>query len=174
MFAYRQFAQEMIFAGMTELLFPIYSHRPEVHNKITGAEKSLEQTMRGIRNINEISATVSPFDSVSITAGTVVCPENVKDIPMIVPFLSKYGITQLFIIRMIAANDRQPDSAETRAAIQSAISTASKTGLNIFTLGFDASVWELPVAITYESFSASHQTPAPWESVDTPFYNFLK
>ena len=68
MFAYKQFAQEMIFAGMNELLVPIYSHRPETHNKITGAEKSLEQTMRGIRNIQEISKTVSPFDSVAITA----------------------------------------------------------------------------------------------------------
>jgi len=170
MFAYKQFAREMVFAGMTELLLPIYSSSAKVHDRITGVEKSLAQTMAGIRNVKSVSEQVKHFDGVTINAGVVVCRENIESLTTIGPFLKKYGIGSVYFIRIRTSENAEsigPENA--RSNLLSGINAAKKAGIGVFTVGFDYEKWGLPKECAYEVFVKTHPTMEPTESFDTPF-----
>lgn len=98
MFAYQKFTEEIIKAGLTELIVPIYHYKKEIHDQITGVEGSLAQTINGIENINKYSNQNSPYFNVLVSAGIVMCKENIKDLNKIINFLKQKDIKQIFII----------------------------------------------------------------------------
>ncbi len=175
MFAYGHFAREMIFAGMTELLVPVHSHLPSVHNNITGVEKSLEQTMRGVRNILDNAGIHGPFNSVNVVAGTVVCAENVGALSMLPQFLQKYGIEQMFFIRMRKTPGTTPPPVEKiRASLPAALEAAGRNGMRAFTLGFTAEDIPLPPESIYEEYVKAKPVAKPADSFDIGFSDSLK
>jgi len=97
-FSYQKFTEDIIKAGLTELIVPVYHYKEGIHDQITGVKGSWAQTIRGIDNVVKFSAENSPYFNVLVSAGVVICKENLNDLNEIIDFLKQKGIKQIFII----------------------------------------------------------------------------
>ena len=98
MFVYQQFTEDIIKAGLTELVVPIYHYKKEIHEKITGIKDSFWQAIKGIENVTKFSNANSPYFNVAVSCSIVICKENIRDLDKIIKYLKDLGIKQIFII----------------------------------------------------------------------------
>jgi cyclic pyranopterin phosphate synthase len=90
MFAYKDFTKKMIDAGVNYFKFSIHGHIPEVHDYLTQVPGSLEQAVKGIKNIKSFNRTVE--------VNIVINKYNYRFLPQTVKFLIDLGISRFVLI----------------------------------------------------------------------------
>jgi MoaA/NifB/PqqE/SkfB family radical SAM enzyme len=63
---------------LTNCLIPLFSHKPETHDLLTGAKGSFEETVKGLSNLNK--------SQIPFSIKTVAMKKNYIDIPNIIKF----------------------------------------------------------------------------------------
>ena len=90
LFCYKDFCEKMVRSGIDQFNIYLYSHNPEVHDKITRVKGSWKQTVEGIKNLVEMKQNVQ--------VNVVICKENYRDLNNTVSFLKKLDVCNLHII----------------------------------------------------------------------------
>ncbi len=80
-------AARLVSAGLTGVTVSIHSHRPEVHDRLTG-RRSFLQTLAGLRAVLAAGAP----RRLTVRTSTVVVRENLQDLPETVAFLCGLGV----------------------------------------------------------------------------------
>ena len=86
MLAYGALARRLAEAGATEFSPALHGHVPELHDFLTRAPGSFEQTVAGIRNVARLG--------LPIVTNTVVVRPNYRHLPDIARLLVRLGVTQ--------------------------------------------------------------------------------
>jgi len=83
MFYYPEFTKEFVNTGCDIVAIPLHAPNAELHDRITGAPGSFEQTVQGIKNLLQYR------DKVEIEVRVVIHKLNYKCLPAITTFISK-------------------------------------------------------------------------------------
>jgi len=86
MFAYKKFVEDVIKAGVTEFAIALHGHSAYLHDFLTAATGSFEQTVQGIKNLKTLSQRV--------VTNTVITKSNYLNLPEIASFLISLGVGQ--------------------------------------------------------------------------------
>jgi MoaA/NifB/PqqE/SkfB family radical SAM enzyme len=86
MFAYREFCEKTIKAGANEFSPALHGHIAELHDYLTAARGSFEQTTKGIQNLKKLGQKV--------VTNTVVTKSNYRHLPEIAKLLNDLGADQ--------------------------------------------------------------------------------
>jgi len=86
MFAYREFCEKTIKAGANEFSPALHGHIAELHDYLTAAKGSFEQTTKGIQNLKKLGQKV--------VTNTVVTKSNYRNLPEIAKLLIDLGADQ--------------------------------------------------------------------------------
>lgn len=92
--SYNDFTERLIKNGINRINFSIYGHNSKLHNTITRTPKSFEQTIQGIKNVQE-------FSEVTIIVNTVVSQLNYRYLFDIGEFLLSLKIKFFNILDLI-------------------------------------------------------------------------
>ena len=84
MFSYMDFCKRIIEAGATEFGISVNGSNKEIHDYLSCAEGSFEQTIQGIRNLKELKK--------SVCTNTVLTKVNYKDLLNIIEMLTGIGV----------------------------------------------------------------------------------
>lgn len=79
-----EFVKKLYRAGLDHVQITLESPKPEVHEKMTCAPKSFQETVQGIKNCVEVG--------VFTMTNTTLCPANVDDALDLVEFLDELGV----------------------------------------------------------------------------------
>jgi len=85
MYAYRPFAQRIVEAGITDVVFSIHGPNAPVHDGLTQAPGSFEQLLRGIENLRSLGFR-------RIGSNTTIVRPNVRHLPAIGELLARLDI----------------------------------------------------------------------------------
>jgi len=140
MFAYREFCEDAVASGVNNFALALHGSTAEIHDRLTCAPGSFEQTVQGIRNLKKLRQKV--------LTNTVITTGNYKDLPRIARFLISLGVNQIqfafiHMSHVLAANH---DLARTIVARKSAVKEYVKQGLQI---GIDSNIPAMVEAIPY-------------------------
>lgn len=94
MLSYNDFTEKLIKNGVNRINFSIYGHNSKLHNAITRTPKSFEQTIQGIKNVQEFSEMI-------IIVNTVVSRLNYRSLSDIGEFLLSLKIKFFNILDLI-------------------------------------------------------------------------
>jgi len=86
MLAYPKVVHEVMAAGATEFSPSLHGSTADLHDSLTRAKGSYEQTVAGMRNLVAIGATV--------VTNSVITRDNTHDLPALVELLATIGIRQ--------------------------------------------------------------------------------
>lgn len=85
-FFYKDFCEQAVEAGMTEFAPAIHGHIPELHDFLTQAPGSFNQTRQAIKNMVELG--------IPVIINTVVVKPNYRYLPEIAGMLVELGVSQ--------------------------------------------------------------------------------
>lgn len=85
MLAYTDFAQKLIKAGITSIIFSIHGHNAQLHDSLTQVEGSFSQLLKGIENVKKLGFK-------NIGSNTTIVRQNYKSLPEIGRFIFGLGI----------------------------------------------------------------------------------
>jgi len=88
--AYRDFATALLESGMHSLLVSVHGPTAEVHEAITGAEGSFQETMAGIRNAVALKPPGLDFG-----INTTLSTQNFRHLPDLVARLAAMGVDRM-------------------------------------------------------------------------------
>ena len=100
------YLQSLIDAGLDHVQITVESHDPKVHDKITGANGSWDETVKGLKN-----ALASPIYTVS---NTTLSQYNVKNVEATIEFLHGLGAKQ-FACNSLIYSGKAPEVAKSFA-----------------------------------------------------------
>jgi len=122
MFAYQDFCLEVIKAGATEFSPSLHGHTAKIHDFLTSAKGSFEQTVAGIQNLKRLKQHV--------ITNTVITSQNYRFLPQIAKLLVSLGVDQLqfAFIHIVGRADENKNRIVPR---KSEIMPFVKKGLNI-------------------------------------------
>ncbi|MCX5712957.1 MAG: radical SAM protein [Candidatus Omnitrophica bacterium] len=86
MLAYRSFAEQVVKAGITGIIFSIHGHNEKLHDSLTRSKGSFKQLMKGIRNISDLGLK-------DIGSNTTIVKQNYRSLPKIGKFIDSLGIS---------------------------------------------------------------------------------
>lgn len=84
MFAYKEFCKKIVKAGAESFTVSIHGHNGQLHDTLTGAEGSFEQTLSGIKHLQSLG--------VRVFTNTVITSLNYRFLPTIATMLVNLGI----------------------------------------------------------------------------------
>lgn len=169
MLAYAKFCGELAEAGVNEISPALHGHAPELHDWLTRAAGSFEQTVAGIRNAKALG--------LKVITNTVVTRPNYRHLPEIAGLLVSLGVDQFQLAFVHPAGE----AAANFTSIVPRLSLAApymKKGLDI---GLRAGVRVMTEAVPYcilpgyEKFAAERIIPATaiWDA-DTFIRDYRK
>jgi MoaA/NifB/PqqE/SkfB family radical SAM enzyme len=85
MFSYPDFTKKMIDAGLTDIVFSIHGHTPELHDELTQSPGSFEQLLKGLENFKKLKFK-------NIGSNTTIVRQNCEVLPEIGSFIFDLGI----------------------------------------------------------------------------------
>jgi len=140
MFSYLGYCKDLIKAGVNEFGPALHGSTPEIHDYLTRAPGSWEQTTKGIRNLRALNQY--------ILSNSVVTKKNYKDLPDLAKLFVSLGVSQFQFafmhINHIIAND--PNLIKEIVPRHSKVEPYVKKGLNV---GINAGVKVMTEAIPY-------------------------
>ncbi len=86
MFSNKAFCKKIINCGANQFALALHGHTPDIHENLTRAKGSFNQTVRGIKNLKELSQTV--------LMNTVVNLQNYKHLPELAHLFVDLGVDQ--------------------------------------------------------------------------------
>jgi len=101
MFVYLDYCKELIMAGANEFSPALHGSTPDIHDELTQAPGSFEQTTQGIRNLKLLNQRV--------LSNSVITKKNYKDLPKLSELLVQLKVNQfqlafIHINQIIASN----------------------------------------------------------------------
>jgi len=108
----KAYLQTLIDAGLDHIQITVESHDPKVHDQITGAEGSWEETIQGLKN-----AIATPVYTIS---NTTLNQFNVNGIGSTIEFLHGLGLKQ-FACNSLIYSGKAPEVAESFALEESSL-----------------------------------------------------
>jgi len=84
-FSYLDFTKKMIDAGLTDIVFSIHGHTPELHDELTQSPGSFEQLLKGLDNFKKLKFK-------NIGSNTTIVKQNYKILPEIGSLVFNLGI----------------------------------------------------------------------------------
>lgn len=97
MFAYKQFTEQAMRAGLDGFTFSLHGHTPELHDKaIAKAPGALEQALQGLRHIDQVKKRFGL--EAHLMNNQILLPENTPWIKEMVELLGPLGVS-LFMIQ---------------------------------------------------------------------------
>ena len=108
----KAYLQTLIDAGLDHIQITVESHDPKVHDQITGAEGSWEETIQGLKN-----AIATPVYTIS---NTTLNQFNVNEIEPTIEFLHGLGLKQ-FACNSLIYSGKAPEVAESFALEESSL-----------------------------------------------------
>ncbi|MDH3353422.1 MAG: radical SAM protein, partial [Nanoarchaeota archaeon] len=93
MFYYKKFLDGAVKSGLNEVTFSIHGHTAELHDSLTSAKGSFEQTVQGIKNALNCDLIVN--------VDIVLNKKNVRHFPEIIHFLLELGIREFDILQIM-------------------------------------------------------------------------
>ncbi|QLJ53381.1 MAG: hypothetical protein Sv326_1206 [Candidatus Fermentimicrarchaeum limneticum] len=142
-FCYPEFTKKFISTGCDWVAIPLHAHKAELHDMITRAPGSFEQTVQGIRNLLDYQ------DEVDLDVRVVIHRLNYKHLPALAKFISNEfnGLHQvvLFPIDIIGnANINRKELlvkiTEVKPYLERALNTLEKND-------FDISLFHIPFCV---------------------------
>ena len=100
MFAYPKFAHAAVQAGLDGWTFSLHGPTPEIHDKITASEGSLEQALAGLANVHAACKALGIRPH--LMNNQILLPSNTQYIREMVELLGPLGV-QLFMIQPFIA-----------------------------------------------------------------------
>lgn len=94
LFAYRDFLEKAIKAGVNEITFSIHGHTKNLHEKQTQVKGSFEQTLLGLNNALKIPGLIVNVD-------VVINKINFKYLPEILSFFIKLGVSEFDLLQVV-------------------------------------------------------------------------
>lgn len=122
MFAYLDFCVKAIEAGATQFSPALHGSNAKIHDFLTEAPNSFEQTVQGIKNLKKLNQY--------ILTNTVITSKNYKDLPNIAQLLVDLGVDQFqfAFVHILGTADKNKDWLVPR---KSEIAPYVKKGLEI-------------------------------------------
>lgn len=124
-FSSKKYCRQLINAGVTEFSPALHGSRSEIHDYLTRAKGSWQQTTQGIRNLRELDQY--------ILTNTVITKPNYRDLPQLAELLVELGVDQFQFafmhINQIIASD--PDLIEEIVPRKSRVEPYLKKGLQV-------------------------------------------
>ena len=90
MFAYPEYAEKAIEAGLSSIVFSIHGHNAELHDYLTRSEGSFDQLHRGLENIKKAAQKLGK--SINLGSNTTIVKPNFKKLPEIGRHIKSLGI----------------------------------------------------------------------------------
>ena len=87
MLAYRKYAEQLAARGVTEFSPALHGHTAELHDGLTCAPGSFEQTVAGIRNVRAMGLPV--------LTNSVITKPNYRDLDRLAALLVELGVSQM-------------------------------------------------------------------------------
>ncbi len=137
MFAYKNFCVKTIQAGADLFSPAVHGHNKKIHDYLTDAEGSFDQTVKGIKNLKNLNQFVS--------TNTVVTSKNYKFLPKIAQILVDLSVDQ-FQFAFIHLGGTAQKNKDWITPKKSEIMPYIKKGLDI---GIKAGKWVTTEAIPY-------------------------
>ena len=168
MFAYKKYSQQLIDAGATEFSPALHGHTPELHDYLTGAQGSFNQTVMGIQFLKDIGMPV--------IVNSVITKSNYRHLPDTARLLVSLGVDQyqFAFVHALGSADKYFHSIVPRKSL---VEPYAKEGLDI---GLNAGLMVMTEAIPYcfmkgyEDYIAENFIPPgpiyDWENVIKDFY----
>jgi len=103
MFAYREFCEKAIAAGANNFGLALHGSRKDIHDTLTRAPGSFDQTVRGIRTLRALNQVV--------VTNSVITKINYTDLPRLAHLLVSLGVVQ-YQFAFIHINPLIKDSPE--------------------------------------------------------------
>ena len=135
MFAYKDFCEKIITAGANEFSPALHGSSAKIHDSLTRAKGSFNQTVQGIKNLKTLRQYV--------LTNTVITKLNYKDLPSLAKLLVSLGVNQFqfaFIhINQIIAKDSSlikkiiPKHSLVEAYVKRGLDVGIKAGVNVMT-----------------------------------------
>lgn len=91
MFSYPEFARKIIDSGVSNIIFSLHGHNPEIHDSLTGVKGSFNQLYSGIMNLKR-----EGFNQIGVNV--VIINQNYKFLPNIAQELSNLSIERVEFI----------------------------------------------------------------------------
>ncbi len=85
MFSYPKYAQKIIKAGLTDIIFSIHGHNAKTHDYLTQSKGSFNQLKKGLNNLKKLN-----FEKIG--SNTTIIKDNLKYLPEIGKFIFNQGI----------------------------------------------------------------------------------
>ncbi|OGF24988.1 hypothetical protein A2303_05325 [Candidatus Falkowbacteria bacterium RIFOXYB2_FULL_47_14] len=83
--SYRDYAEKIIKAGLTSVVFSIHGHRPGLHDGLTRVKGSFNELLKGLDNLKKLNFN-------SIGSNTTIVKQNYRFLPEMGRWLLKQGI----------------------------------------------------------------------------------
>jgi MoaA/NifB/PqqE/SkfB family radical SAM enzyme len=135
LFAYKSFCEKMIKAGANEFSPALHGSTAKIHDYLTRASGSFDQTTKGIKNLKDLGQYV--------LTNTVITKPNYKDLPKLAKLLVKLKVNQFqfaFIhINLIIANNPKlikeivPKHSEVEPYVKKGLKVGIKAGTKVMT-----------------------------------------
>ncbi len=106
MFAYPDFTQRAIQAGLDSFTFSLHGSTPALHDRIAAAPGALEQALAGLRNLGRSARALGVRPR--LMNNQILLPENVGEIGAMVELLAPLGV-RLFMIQPFIAQRSNSD-----------------------------------------------------------------
>lgn len=85
LFSYKEFAEKIIQAGLTDLIFSIHGHNPNLHDSLTQSKGSFKQLMQGVKNVQDLGLK-------RLGTNTAVVKQNYRSLKQIGQLIIDLGI----------------------------------------------------------------------------------
>ncbi len=95
MFAYKNFLDQAVSAGLTEITFSIHSHRKDLYEKLTGSKDSYAQVISGLKN-------ALTYPDLILNIDIVINRLNYKNLYQTIMFFAKnFGIYEYDLLQIM-------------------------------------------------------------------------
>jgi molybdenum cofactor biosynthesis enzyme MoaA len=106
MFAYPEFLQRCLDAGLSEITFSIHGSTAKIHDALVGTKGAFEQELRGLHNALADGRPIVNID-VCVSRG------NVKDLPRIMDTFTAMGVREFDLLHVIPFGRAYTEGKET-------------------------------------------------------------
>lgn len=132
MFSYKDFCMKAIRSGATDFSPSLHGHKASLHDYLTSAPGSFQQTVQGIKNLKSMGQRV--------ITNSVVTSKNYKYLPELAKLLISLGVNQYqfaFVHVVGTARDNKkwivPKKSDIMPYVKRGIDLGRKAGINVAT-----------------------------------------